>query len=142
MSDTRPAPRRLRSAAAVIAGFAVTFILSVGTDAVMHALGVFPEFGKGMSDGKFALAASYRVVFTILGGYVAARLAPHRPMAHAWALAWIGLAAGTLGLIAYFWISSPAMGPLWYSLSIPLSALPAVLTGGWLAVRRDAPATA
>src|SRR5262245_43413262 len=68
-----------RSMGAVIAGFLVTFILSLGTDVVLHALRVFPPWGELMSSGLFALATVYRVAFTVLGGFVAARIAPRKP---------------------------------------------------------------
>jgi hypothetical protein len=42
MSET-PGPRRvLRSIGAVFAGLVAIFIVSIGTDAVLHATGVFP----------------------------------------------------------------------------------------------------
>ena len=48
-----PATRssRGRSIGAVLAGFLVTAGLSLATDAVMHATGVFPGWGQPMSDG-------------------------------------------------------------------------------------------
>src|SRR6476620_3762910 len=56
-----------RSVWAVFAGFLVVVVLSTGTDAVMHATGVFPPFGEPMSDGRFLLATAYRIVYAILG---------------------------------------------------------------------------
>src|SRR5258708_13132975 len=66
----------------------------------MHAAGIFPSAPRLMSDPLFALAAAYRAVFTVAGGSVAARLAPDRPMRHAWILAGIGLVAGLAGVAA------------------------------------------
>ena len=63
------------SAGAVVAGFIVTALASTAADAVMHAAGIFPSAPRLMSDPLFALAAAYRALFTIAGGYVAARLA-------------------------------------------------------------------
>ena len=71
-----------RSVGAVAAGFLCTALLSVGTDAFLHARGIFPPTGQAMSDGLFVLAAAYRLVFTVLGGYMTAGLAPRRPMTH------------------------------------------------------------
>ena len=65
-----------------MAGFICTALLSVGTDAFMHARGIFPPPGEAMSDGLFALATAYRLVFTVLGGYMTAALAPRAPMTH------------------------------------------------------------
>lgn len=43
-----------------------------------------------MSGGLFALAATYRILFTVLGGYVTARLAPSKSLEHALVLGSIG----------------------------------------------------
>ncbi len=127
-----------RSVLAVIAGFVVTAILSVATDAVLHATNVFPPLGVRMSDGLFALAGAYRAVFTVLGGYTTARLAPRAPMRHAMALATIGTITGALGIMVWA-KGGDAMGPLWYALSIPLSAFPCIGAGAWLAGRLSPP---
>ena len=66
----------LASAGAVAAGFIVTALASTAADAVMHAAGIFPSAPRLMSDPLFALAAAYRALFTVAGGYVTARLAP------------------------------------------------------------------
>ena len=55
------------------AGFIVTALTSTAADAVMHAAGIFPSAPRLMSDPLFALAAAYRALFTVAGGYVTAR---------------------------------------------------------------------
>ena len=95
-----------------------------------------------MSDSLFALAAAYRALFTVAGGYVTARLAPDRPMRHAWILAGIGLAGGLAGVVAYYTIGGADLGPAWYAISIPIEALPCVWLGGRLAVSLRSPARA
>jgi hypothetical protein len=130
VSESNPPRRILPSVGAVVAGFVATFILSVGTDAVMHAAGVLPPLGQAMSDTLFVLATAYRALFTVVGGYLTARLAPRRPMAHAMALGAIGLVAATLGAAAT-WGRGPAFGPAWYSIGIVVMALPCV----WLGAR-------
>jgi hypothetical protein len=131
-----------RSVAAVVAGFLATAGLSIGADAVLHAASVYPPYGVRMSDGLFVLATAYRVAFTVLGGYLAARLAPSRPMWHAWVLGIIGTFAALAGLVAT-WNAGPALGPRWYPLSLVVTALPCVLGGGWLHARAvGAPARA
>jgi hypothetical protein len=127
----------LASVGAVVAGFIVTALASVATDAVMHAAGVFPSASQLMSDSLFALAATYRALFTVAGGYVTARLAPDRPMRHAWILAGIGFVAGLAGLAAYYIIGGVELGPAWYAISIPVEAIPCVWLGGRLATRVD-----
>jgi hypothetical protein len=124
----------LAGAGAVIAGFAVTAIASTLADAVMHAAGIFPGTPKLMTDELFALAAGYRTLFTVAGGYVTARLAPNRPMRHAWILAGMGFVAGLAGVVAYYAIGNGELGLAWYAIAIPLEAIPFVWLGGRLAV--------
>jgi hypothetical protein len=120
--------------AAVVAGLVVTALLSVGTDAAMHGIGVFPPSGVRMSDGLFGLAAVYRVVFTVLGGYVTASLAPRQPMTHVTILGAIGAVAATAGAVTT-WNAGPEFGPHWYPVLLVVTALPCVWLGGFLATR-------
>ena len=63
--------RLLRSVAAVFVGFVSVAVLSLATDQVLHVLGVYPPWGEPMSSpGLNALALSYRILYTILGGYI------------------------------------------------------------------------
>ncbi len=50
--------------------------------------------------GLNLLALTYRSVFTFIGGYVTARLAPHSPMRHVLVGCGIGLVLGSLGVVA------------------------------------------
>ncbi|MDR7115664.1 hypothetical protein [Caulobacter sp. BE254] len=129
----------LASLGAIVAGIAVTALTATLVDMAMHAAGVFPSAPQAMSDPLFVLAAAYRAVFTVAGGYATARLAPDRPMRHAWILAGIGLAAGLAGVAAYYAAGGGRLGPAWYALAIPLEALPCVWLGARLAGSRRAP---
>lgn len=129
------APRWLRSVGAVAGGFITTVVLSTAADLAMVAAGIFPPGGQAMTDQMFLLAAAYRLAFTVVGGYVTARLAPSRPMRHAMVLAGIGVLAGLGGLVAFYKIGGPAMGPAWYAIQIPLTAIPGVWAGARLAMR-------
>jgi hypothetical protein len=61
----------------------VVVVLSLGADEVLHLLKVYPPWGVPMYEpGLNLLALTYRSVFTFIGGYVTARLAPHSPMRH------------------------------------------------------------
>jgi hypothetical protein len=127
---------------AVAAGFFTTALLSLGTDVVLHATGLFPPWGRPMSEALFVLAAAYRVVYTLLGGVVTARLAPDRPMRHVLVLGAIGIVVATAGVVAT-WEAGPELGPKWYSVSLVATALPCVWFGGWLsAVAQHRPAAA
>jgi len=68
----------------VLAAFVAVFVLSLGTDQILHVLNVYPPWGQPMWDsGLNALALSYRLVFGVAGGWIAARLAPQNPVKHA-----------------------------------------------------------
>jgi hypothetical protein len=74
----------MRSTGAVFLGFIVVVALSLGTDQVLHSLGVYPPWGQPMyATGLNLLGLSYRIVYAIVGSYIAARLAPRNPMRHA-----------------------------------------------------------
>jgi hypothetical protein len=125
---TASARRPLRSVLAVLAGFIAVFVLSIATDQVFHSLQVYPPWGEPMHDtGLLVLALGYRCVYTVAGGYIAARLAPSAPMNHSVALGIIGIVTGTAGAIAMW-----DFGPNWFPVAIVLSALPCVWLGGVL----------
>ena len=126
--------RTVRGAGAVLAGVAAIFILSIGTDMVLHATGIFPSFGQPMSDGLFGLATAYRIVYGVAGSYLTARLAPNRPMGHALALGIVGVLLSIAGAMGT-WERGPEFGPKWYALAIVAIAIPCAWAGGWL---RDA----
>jgi hypothetical protein len=129
--DTRPG-NRWKSVGAVALGFVVVFVLSMGTDQIFHALGVYPPWGQVMEGTSlYLLALGYRVVYQILGCYLTARFAPRNPMKHAWIVGYIGLGLGTIGAIASI---AGAMGPAWYPIVLALSALPCAWIGGKLYV--------
>jgi hypothetical protein len=85
MNDANP-PRRLgRSLLALLAGMLVGIILSIGTDVVLHVIGLFPPLGEPVSSPPLALATVYRSVYGVIASYVAARGAQpaHDPCAGA-----------------------------------------------------------
>ena len=123
-----------RSVVAILAGFLVVVVLSLATDQLLHVLQVYPPWGEPMYDtGLNALALSYRIVYTLLGGFITARLAPRVPMRHVMILAIIGLVAGTAGAIAA--ISVGNLGPNWYPIALAITAYPCTWLGGRLGVR-------
>jgi CHASE2 domain-containing sensor protein len=110
-------------------------VLSLGTDQVLHVLEVYPPWGQPMyetSDNLVALA--YRIVYAVLGSYIAARLAPHAPMRHAMALGIVGLFLSTAGAIAAIRME---LGPVWYPIALLLTALPCAWLGGVLHHRQQ-----
>ena len=125
--------KTLKSIGAVVAGFVVVVVLSLGTDVVLHAAGVFPPWDQRMSDALFLLATVYRTVYCIAGSYIAARLAPNRPMAHALALGILGLVVSTAGAVVT-WNKGPAFGPHWYPVALVVTAIPCAWLGGRLRI--------
>ena len=129
-------PRRWgRSAVALVTGLLVGVILSLGTDQILHVLKIYPPWGQTMSDELFLLATAYRVVYTILGSYIAARLAPYRPMWHAMVLGVVGLVVSIAGAAAT-WNTNPPVGPHWYALLIAAISIPCAWLGGWIRERQ------
>jgi len=49
MDETHPPRRIRRSIGALLAGTFTGIILSLGTDVVLHAIGVFPQWGQPMA---------------------------------------------------------------------------------------------
>lgn len=133
MNDTERLRRIGRSLAALLAGMLVGIVLSLGTDIVLHAMGVFPPWGESMAgfEGALLLATVYRTVYGVAASYIIARLAPDRPMQHALVGGIIGLAASTVGA-AVTWNKGPAFGPHWYPLALIVLALPQAWVGGKL----------
>ena len=134
MSDAQHSRRLGRSIWAMFAGFLVGAVLSLGTDEIMHLLKIYPPWGERMSDPLFALATAYRITYNILGAYVVARLAPHRPMWHAMVLGPIGFVLSVAGAVATW---NRDLGPHWYSITIAAIALPCSWLGAKLAIERQ-----
>jgi hypothetical protein len=132
MTATMAPPRHpWRSRGAVLSGLVVVFALSLGTDQMLHVLAIYPPWGEPMRGaGLNLLALSYRIVYGIVGGYVAARLAPRHPMRHALILGGIGFVLSTLGAIIA--ITMADLGPAWYPIALALTALPCAWVGGAL----------
>ncbi len=128
--------RSLHSVAAILAGLLAIVVLSLGTDVVLHALSIYPPWGQPMHETSLnVLALSYRCVYGMIGGYVAASLAPHNPMRHALILGAIGMILGALGGIS---ATIANLGPIWFSIALVLTTVPCVWVGARLQQRRAA----
>jgi hypothetical protein len=122
-----------KSIFAVASGLVVIFVLSLGVDHIFHLLGMYPPYGQPMHDpGDLTLALAYRTVINIFGCWLAARLAPARPMKHALVLGGIGAVLSLAGLAAAVAMN---MSPLWYPALLVLESLPCAWLGGRLASR-------
>jgi hypothetical protein len=133
LSET-PTQRNIgRSILAILAGMIVGIVLSLATDVVLHSAGVYPPWGASMAGYEWTLllATLYRTVYGVAGSYIAARLAPSRPMFHAMVLGVLGFAVSILGA-AVTWNKGPAFGPHWYPIALVVLAIPTAWAGGRL----------
>ena len=118
--------RPLRSAGALIAGFAVVVALSMGTDAVLHSTGIYPPLDQPQGTWTLVGALIYRTAFTMT-----ALLAPRNGLKHAVILGAIGTVFGALGAVSMW-----SYGDHWYPIALTLLALPSTWFGGWLRSHR------
>lgn len=125
----------LRRIGAVLAGLVLVVILDTAIDVLMHATGFYPPWFQPMRTSLWLVAITYRMIDGTLGGYVTARLAPDRPMAHALALGIIGFVLSIAGVVAT-WSKGPEFGPKWYPLTLVGVSLPCALCGGFLRARQ------
>lgn len=132
----------LRSAAAVIAGFVFIGALAFGADALLRSLApdAFDAAGRVNTVGILVFMQLYVGVFAVSGCYLAARLAPSRPMLHALVLGALGLLFNIMGSVA-MWDTAPA----WYHLTALALVMPYAWLGGLIrereVARAGAPAT-
>jgi len=124
-----PSPTLGRSVWAAVAGFLVVFILSMLGDLASLAAGLIPPDGAP-SESAFLIFTIYRVVFTVAGGYVTARLAPRNPVKHAVILGAIGTVIALIGAITMQVKGFP--GPAWYSWVLVLTGVPLTWLGAKL----------
>jgi hypothetical protein len=137
---TRTESRRIgRSVAAIFAGFFAVAVLSLATDQALHVLAIYPPWGEPMWDPRLnALALSYRIVYTVLGGYITAILAPYAPMRHVAIVGILGFLTGTAGAIVAIRLAN--LGPNWYPIALALTGFPCVWLGGLIHRARHADA--
>ncbi len=114
---------------AVVAGVLFIIVVTTLADIALHALGVFPPIDQPLDDRFAALATSYRIVISIAGAWLTARLAPAKPMKHALILGLIGTVLGLVGVVATW---NRELGPRWYPIALAVLAIPQCWVGGEL----------
>jgi dipeptide/tripeptide permease len=140
MSEANPTSI-LRSVGAILGGVMTVIVLSLATDIILHATGVYPPWFQPMADPLWVLALAYRIVYGVVGGYVAARFAPNQPMKHALIVGFIGLALTIVG-VAMHWNKGAEYGPGWFGIALVLTTLPCAWAGGKLVTARPRRQTA
>jgi hypothetical protein len=112
---------------AVAAGVLLIVIVTTLVDIVLHATGVFPPMSQPINDTLALLAISYRIVISVGGAWLTARLAPNKPMKHAMTLGYVGVVMGLVGVVATW---NLALGPRWYPILLVVLAIPQCWAGG------------
>lgn len=124
----------LKSIGAVIAGLFFIVATHGVTDFILESLGLFPKPGEGkLTHGTAFIALVYRIVSSVAGCYLAARLSPFRPMLHAIIIGVIGLVISTIGAFVSIQLD---LGPAWYPVALAALAVPSAWVGGKLAEAR------
>ncbi len=123
-----------KSIGAIILGLIIIFILSSVTDFILEKAGVLPMGNLYVSAGLIFGVICYRIVYSVLGCYSTARLAPQNPMKHAIILGVIGVILSLVGVVVNYKMN---LGPAWYPWSLVVLALPAAWLGGKLATKNN-----
>lgn len=129
MSKPNRLPLPLRRAGAVLAGLLFIVVLSTAVDVVLHATGFYRPWGEPMTNVHALVATAYRIVISIAGCYLTARLAPDHPLRHALALGIVGVLISLAGAVATW---NAGLGPAWYALVLVILSLPCAWIGGRL----------
>ncbi|HWN08588.1 MAG TPA: hypothetical protein VNO50_04835 [Pyrinomonadaceae bacterium] len=120
----------LKGIGAILAGIAFIVVTHSVTDLLLEKLGIFTPPEQGLHTTWMVVTATiYRTIYTIIGGYVTAALAPNPRMRYVIFLGIFGTAAGILGAI----VTIPmGLGPAWYPIALAVLAFPSVWIGGKL----------
>ena len=126
-----------KSTWAVVAGVLFIIVVTTAVDIVLHLAGVFPPMEQPIDDKLALLATAYRVVISVAGAWLTARLAPEKPMQHALILGGVGVVLGLVG-VALTW--NKGLGPRWYPIALVVLAVPQCWAGGNIYERQAASA--
>lgn len=116
----------LRSIGAVALGLVFIAASHTAIDSTLEGIGVLPKGHFNVGTPLILLVILYRTIFSFLGCYLTARIAPSRPLKHALILGAIGTGLSIVGVVVTFNLN---IAPLWYGISLVVIALPTA----WLA---------
>ena len=119
----------VRSAWALIAGIVTVIIVSTLVDVLLHVVGFYPAWDAPLNDLQCVVATLYRIVISVGGAWLTARLAPANPMKH---VLWLGVLGTVLGAIGAAVTWDKGLGPHWYSVALAVLAIPQSWVGGKL----------
>ncbi len=122
----------MRSIGAVAVGFLFIAVLSFGSDILLRV--TFPDDidvpGEIISLRVLSLSLTTAAVYATVGCYLAARLAPSRPMWHALLLGVLVLVFTVINADLLWMLAAS-----WYRLASLVIVMPCAWIGGWLAER-------
>ena len=118
---------KMRSVWAVVAGVLFIVVVTTLVDIVLHVTHVYPPMNQPIGDTLALLATCYRIVISVAGAWLTARLAPEKPMKHALMLGLVGVALGLVGAVATW---NLGLGPRWYPIALVVLAVPQCWVGG------------
>ena len=122
-----------KSILAVIVGLIFIVVTHTATDKILEAIGVLPKGNLYVGTGLIVFVIGYRAVFSLIGCFLTARLAPSKPMTHALILGVIGVIGSLAGVLANYQLN---LGPDWYAWTLVIISLPIAWLGGKLEVIR------
>jgi hypothetical protein len=117
----------MKSILAVVAGVIFIVVVTSLVDIVLHVAGVFPPMDQPIDDRLAVLATAYRIVISVAGAGLTARLAPRKPLKHAMILGYVGIGLGLIGVVATW---NMGLGPKWYPIALVVLAVPQCWAGG------------
>jgi len=117
----------MRSVVAVLAGVVFIIVVTTLVDVVLHTIGVYPPMNQPINDALALLATAYRIVISVAGAWLTARLAPNNPITHAMILGVVGTILGFVGVVATW---NLGLGPRWYPIALAVLAIPQCWAGG------------
>jgi len=117
----------LRTFWSILAGVVFIIVVTTLVDIVLHMTGVFPPMNQPLDNRLALLATSYRIVISVAGAWLTARLAPNRPLKHALWLGYVGVVLGLIGAVATW---NLGLGPRWYPIALVVLAVPQCWAGG------------
>lgn len=116
-----------KSIGALLAGFVFIVITRTATDGILEGAGMLPKGHLFVGTGLILMILGYRAIFSLIGCYLTAKLAPQNRMKHALILGLIGLLSSAVGALM-----AADLGPGWYAWTLAVIALPIAWLGGKL----------
>lgn len=115
-----------KSILAIFVGFVLVAVLSVVTDLILEATGVFPPIThpEAYTWVHLLFALIFRTAYAVVGGYVTIFLSPIKSLRDAKILAGIGFVVAVIGMLSHM-----NLGNLWYPILLSILSPIGVIVG-------------